>query len=123
MGVCATRPSAHSAAECERTCLPLHRPSRTAGGRRIESWANYQDNHLQRDANPDHPDSERPEVLESDEQHAAADRRHAGLGDDFLRLAESPQGAYLMLMLPLRRGPSNGESSAPLAATPPEWVS
>ena len=49
MGVCATRPSVPSSAECERTCLPLQKHSRTGSGRRIESWAwaNYQDRDLQ----------------------------------------------------------------------------
>ncbi|KAE8748449.1 hypothetical protein FOCC_FOCC004881, partial [Frankliniella occidentalis] len=102
VGVCATRPSMQSAAECERTCLPLQRPSRTAGGRRIESWANYQDNHLQRDSTAD--PAEPAEVLDSDSEPEQP---------DFLRLVESPQGVYVLLLIPLRQGDSDTALDCP----------
>ncbi|KAK3920682.1 Metabotropic glutamate receptor 5 [Frankliniella fusca] len=104
VGVCATRPSVQSAAECERTCLPLQRPSRTAGGRRIESWANYQDNHLQRDATAD--PTEPVEVLDTDTDNEPEQ-------PDFLRLVESPQGVYVLLLLPLRQGDSDTALDCP----------
>ncbi|XP_034241017.1 uncharacterized protein LOC117645151 [Thrips palmi] len=101
IGVCATRPSVPSPSECERSCLPLHRPSRTGGGRRIESWAHYQDNHLQRDAVPE----EAAEVLDAE---AEAESR------DFLRLLESPQRVYVALLVALHRG--RGDSALDCAA-------